>query len=306
MSVNESTLQAGIPELWHPALLRALRAPLVYEGLTTKEYEGDFAAAGDVVNIISTADVDVSNYDRNATYTGDALPLAGQKMVITEQKMFKFRVNDLDIKQVKPAYVEEQADRAAYKLKKTRDSFIADTMAAGVAEANQLGEFAIGTGPGQDDIFELLNQMATVLDDNYTPADDGTPRLDPDGGPEGGFRFVALPPFATEMLLNDPRKSSFNTSEAFRAYGDRYIGRTAAGLEMFKTTEAPTDTVNAVDYRTMIAGWSQATAFAAQFVKYERQRIVGALADLHMGVDVYGSKVLRPENLVSANIRRAA
>jgi len=56
----------------------------------------------------------------------------------------------------------------------------------------------------------------------------------------------------------------------------------------------------------VIAGWSEATAFAAQFQRYERQRIVGALADLHLGVDVYGVKVLRPDNLVSANIRLAS
>jgi hypothetical protein len=306
VSVNESIQQAGIPELWHPALLRALQAPLVYEGFCTTEYEGDIQSAGDVVTIITTADPTVSDYARDATYTGEALPLAAQKLVITEQKKFLFRVNDLDIKQVKPATVEEQMSRAAYQLKKTRDSFIANTMVASVAEDNQLGQFAIGTGPGQDDIFELLNQMNTVLDDNYTPADNGTPALDPDGGPMGGFRFVALPPFATEMLVNDPRRSSFGTTENLRTYGDRYIGRTVAGLEVFKTTEAPTTTINDVVYRQVVAGWSQATAFAAQFTRYERQRIVGALADLHIGVDVYGAKGIRPNNLVLANMRRAA
>jgi len=305
MSVNESVQQAGIPELWEPALLRALQTPLVYESFTTKEYEGTIRNAGDTVRIITTADPEISTYDRNATVTGDVLSLAGQTLVINYQKQFKFRVNDLDITQVLPAFVEEQAGRAAYQLKKTRDEDISAAMAAGVAEANQLGQYAIGTGPGQADIFELLLEMNAVLDENDTPADIGTPGMNPDGGPMGGFRFAAVTPRVRQMLLADPRKSSFNTSEAFRSYGDRYIGRNAAGLEIFVTNLAPDTTVSEVAYKTIIAGWSQATAFAAQFQRYERQRIVGALADLHLGVDVYGIKVLRPDNLVSANVRVA-
>lgn len=306
MSVNESIQQAGIPELWEPSLLRSLQTPLVYESLTTKQYEGNFSNKGDTVRIITTADPEISDYDRNATVSGDVLSLAGQTMVINYQKQFKFRVNDLDIKQVLPAFVEEQMARGAYKLKERRDKDISAVMAAGVAEDNRLGQYAIGTGPGQADIFELLLEMNRYLDDNDTPADEGQPRMDPDGGPMGGFRFAAVPPIVRQMLLADPRKSSFNTSEAFRAYGDRYFGRSAAGLELFITNLAPSTTVDNVAYRTVIAGWSEATAFAAQFQRYERQRIVGALADLHLGVDVYGVKVLRPDNLVSANIRLAS
>lgn len=306
MSVNESIQQAGIPDIWHPALLRALQAPLVYDNFVTKEYEGDIKSAGDTVTIVTTSDPDISDYDRDATPTGTALSLAAQKLNITQQKKFLFRTNELDNVQVKPATVEEQMARAAYQLKKTRDTFIADTMVAGVAEANQMGQFAIGTGPGQADIFELLNEMSTLLDDNFTPADSGVPALMPEGGPNGGFRFVALPPFAVEMLLNDPRRSSFGTSENLRAYGTRYVGRTVAGLEIFKTTEAPTTTVSDVSYRQVVAGWSMATAFAAQFNNYDRQRIPGTLSDYHIGVDVYGAKVLRPDNLVLANVRRAA
>lgn len=306
MSVNESQQQAGIPVLWHPALLRALRTPLVYEGLTTKEYEGDIRNAGDTVRIISTSDVGIVNYARDTPITTSVLPLAGQTLVITEQKAFNFQVNDLDMIQVKPAFVEEQAARAAYNLKKTRDSFIATTMADGVAEGNELGQFAIGTGPGQADIFELLNEMATVLDENDTPEADGPPGMQADGGPMGGFRFAAMPPFAAEMLLNDPRRSSFGTSENLRAYGQRYIGRTVNGLELFKTNQSPTTTVSDVSYNVLIAGWSQATAFAGQVTKFETQRVQGNFADMHMGMDVYGAKVIRPNNLVTANIRRAA
>jgi hypothetical protein len=305
MSVNESVQQAGIPELWEPSLLRALQTPLVYESQTTKEYEGTIRNAGDTVRIITTADPEISTYDRNATVTGDVLSLAGQTLVINYQKQFKFRVNDLDVTQVLPSFVEEQMSRAAYKLKLQRDTDIAAAMAAGVAEDNDLGEYAIGTGAGQADIYELLLEMNEVLDNNDTPADEGEPRMNPDGGPMGGFRFVSVTPLVRRLLLADPRKSSFNTSEAFRAYGDRYIGRNAAGLEVFVTNNAPSETVSDVEYRTIIAGWSQATAFAAQFQRYERQRIVGALADLHLGVDVYGIKVLRPDNLVIANVRAA-
>lgn len=306
MSTSPSNVQAGIPTLWHPALLRALQPNLVAEGLVTKEYEGEIKGKGDTVRILTTSDPAVVAVDRNGTISDQNLTLAGQTLTITEENGFSYRVNDLDVVQSGVTFVEEQSNRAAFKLKQTRDTFIFSTMAAAVAVDNQLNlvdsvaGYDVGTSPGDTDAFELLNRIATVLDESYTPDSWGQPNSSGDVE-NSGFRFAALPPFYAEMLLNDPRKTSFGTSENLRSYGERYIGRHVSGLELFKTTELPTSN----SYHVLLAGWSKATAFAAQVTKFETQRVQGAFADRHMGLDVYGAKVLRPDNLASALVKRA-
>jgi len=306
MSVSPSNVQAGIPTLWHPALLRALQPNLVAEGLVNRDYEGEIKGKGDTVRILTTSDPEIVAVDRNGTITDQNLVLAGQTLTITEENGFSYRVNDLDVVQSGVAYVEEQSNRAAFKLKETRDTFIFSTMAAGVAEDNQLNlvdsvaGYNIGTGANDTDAFEFLNRIASTLDDSKTPDGWGVPNSSGDPLNEG-FRFAVIPPFYAEMLLNDSRRTSFGTTENLKAYGQRYIGRHVSGLELFKTTELPTSTT----YKVLLAGWSKATAFAAQITKFETQRVQSAFADRHMAMDVYGAKVLRPDNLASALVQRA-
>lgn len=302
--VSESYQQAGIPINWHAALLRAVRKPLVMEGLTNREFEGDLAT-GNTVRIVMTADAEVADYDRNSTYTGSVLPLADQTLLADQQKMIRFRINDLDVRQVKPGFVDEQSARAVYNLKRVQDAFIAQTMYDGTASANYLGAYTVS--PVDADAFELASYAARVLDDNETPEDMGVPGMDPEGGPNGGFRFLVVPPLYAEQLVNDPRKSSFGTTDNLRTYGERYIGRSVAGLEIFKSTNLPSgsNTTAGAGYTACIAGWTKATAFASQFVKFETQRIVGALADLHLGVQVYGGKTVYPLNQVTFDVKAA-
>lgn len=309
MSVNDSEgSAAGIPEIWHGALLRSLRTPLVFEGLTTREYEGDITDAGDTVRILTTSDVSIGNYSRGTALTADDLVLTPQKLVIDQQKEFAFEVNRLDVKQAKPEFVAEQSSRAAYGLKKTRDSFIASTMKSGVADNNILNSgnaYSVGTGPGDADAFEILAQLATVLDENDTPEAGSSPSMEADGGPDGGFRFVAVPPFFAEMLVLDPRKSSFGTTDNLRTYGERYIGRSVAGLEIFKSNQCPTGDAGG-SARDVIAGWSKATAFAGQLTEFKDQDKQLDFARYYLGLDVYGAKVIRPSNLARAQVQRAS
>lgn len=304
MTISDSLgSAAGIPTIWHPALLKQMRTPLVYLGLTTREYEGDITQAGDTVRIISTTGVDVVDYVRGTPVTTQNLVLSGQSLVIDKQKAFNFTVNDLDMKQVKPAFIEEQSSVAAYELRKTRDTTIALAMQAGAG--TDLGDFSVGTGAGDADAFELLARMATALDEADTPDAGTMPSMDAEGGPDGGFRFVVVPPFFAEMLVIDPRKSSFGTTDNLRTYGERYIGRSAAGLEIFKSNQTPWGLTGTTTHRDVIAGWSRATAFAGQLTKFETQRVQGDFADFHLGLDVYGTKVIRSAQIVRAEVVRA-
>lgn len=305
MTISDSVgSAAGIPTYWSPDILAMMRTPLVFQGLTTREYEGEIRSAGDVVKVVSTSHVDVVDYVRGTPFTGQNLVLAAQEIPIAYQKRFAFVTNKLDQRQVLPNYVEQQASDATYELKKTRDQIIAAAMKAGASEDNILGTFAIGTGPNDADIFEIINSAATRLDETDTPDAGNMPSMEAEGGPQGGFRFAVLPPFACEMLVNDPRRSSFGTTDNLKTYGERYIGRSVAGLEIFKSNLCPVGDTGAA-YRDMLFGWSRATAFCGQMLDMEDQFVPGEPATLHFGIDVYGTKGIRADQLGRAELVKA-
>lgn len=292
MSINDGTPAAGVPQVWHPALLRALETPLVYEGLCNRKYEGEIQQKGDTVRIVSTADVATAPYVRGTPISAAMLPLTDQTLVITEANAFRFDIEDIDVKQNITAFADEQSRRATYNLKKDRDTFIAETMRDGVATANQIGTFSsVGTGAGEDDPYELLTDLATSLLEADTPED---------------FLFVVVPVWFAGELLKDPRRVSFGTNENLRAYGRRYLGTHISGLEVFQSNQVPFD-LTETDHHVAIAGWGgEACAFAAQIMKEEEQRIQGRFASMHIGLDLYGATVVRPDNLASMLVKKAA
>jgi len=296
---------AGIPTYWAPDIMAMVRTPLVFQGLTTREYEGEIRSAGDVVKVVSTSHVTVENYVRGIPFTGENLVLAAQEIPIEYQKRFAFITNKLDQRQVLPDYVAQQASDATYELKKTRDSIIAAAMKAGCAADNVLGTYAIGLGPNDADIYELLGDAATALDETDTPAAGNMPSMEVEGGPQGGFRFAVLPPFACQMITSGPARSSFGTTENLKTYGDRYIGRTVQGLEIFKSNQCPVGDTGAA-YRDVIFGWSRATAFCGQMLDMEDQFVPGEPATLHFGIDVYGTKTVRASQMGRFEIVKAA
>lgn len=303
MSVNDSQgAAAGIPVQMHAAVLRNLRTPLVFEGLTTREYEGDIQNAGDAVDIVTYTPGTVGNYTRGTPISAQTAVLSKVKLVVDQQKDFAIEINDLDVKQVKPDFADALMSDQAFELKKTRDTFIASVMRAGTAPDNDIGDFSVGTGPNDADAFEILARLATVLDENDTPAAGNNPSMDAEGGPDGGMRFVVVPPFFAEMLVVDPRRSSFGTTDNLRAYGERYIGRTVAGLEIFKSNQCAAGGGSRV---TVQAGWSRATAFAGQLLDFKQQDKQLDFAKYYLGLDVYGAKVIRPETLAYAEVQRA-
>ena len=155
--VSESYQQAGIPINWHAALLRAVRKPLVAEGLTNREFEGDLAN-GNTVRIVMTADVAIANYDRNTPITASILPLADQTLLADQQKSFNFQTNDLDVKQVKPAFVEEQSARAIY------NKFVIDN-----APAPSLGDLYARQRAAWDEAFPTPLSPLAASDKRYSP-----------------------------------------------------------------------------------------------------------------------------------------
>ena len=276
-----------VPEIWSPALLKALRDRLTYAqaGVVNRNYEGDIARAGDTVHITNFVDPSIRSYTKNGTITWDLLTDATQALVVDQADYFAFKVDDIDKRQALPGFVEEATTGAAYNLAKSADDYIAGLMKAGADAGNQLGATLLTT---PDEAYAMLVELRTVLTRSNTP-DDG--------------RFAVVPPEVYALLLQDDRFIRADASGTTAGLRNGQAGR-AAGFDVIESNRVPeTSTEAGADTSyTVIAGHSAATTYAEQIASVQARELENTFGDGVRGLHLYGGKVIRPTLLATAEV----
>jgi len=280
----------AIPAVWAANILRALNTLLVYGGpdVINRDYEGDIAQSGDTVRITTLGDVTVKSYTRDADIEPpEALTDAQLTLTIDQQDYFNFAVDDIDKRQAIPGLMDEAARRAAYGMRKKIDGFIASHF-TDIALANFIGSDAAPTTGFSANSKKAYNELVVLKK-----------LLDITDTPEEG-RFVVVPPWFELYLEQDDRVISFGTpanrsqlEEQYKAGDNGIIGR-AAGFNVYRSNNVPN--TGGKKWK-LIAGHSSAWSFALQLVETVAFRPERRFADALKGLQVYGSKVVRPVNL---------
>lgn len=279
-----------IPQLWAADIHKAFQTRLVYgqAQIVNRRYEGMIRQRGDTVSIQTVSDPTIRTHTRG---TNIAAPEAGhgasQVLRISEEKYFNITIPDIDRVQADPGLFEEYTGRGGYGLAKTMDSFIASTLAAGVASANELGSTATPLVPTADTAYEYLVDLDTLLSENDVPE-------------EG--RYSVVPHWFHGLLRKDDRFVSFGTAPNQQVLRGRPVGE-AANLTVYRSNQVPNTA--GVDYR-IIAGHAEACTFAEQMTAtpeaYRPElRFEDAIKELH----AYGARVTRPYSIAVLHANRS-
>lgn len=280
------TIEASVPVIWHGSLLRALETAHVYAqpGVVNTDYEGDIANVGDTVRISAIGDVAITGYTPNSDIAPpEALDDASTTLTITEGKVFNFAVDDVDRLQSRNGgeLVPVAMQRAAYGLRDIRDRFMAGHYTE-IAPANWIGDDvspkSISGSSAPEDAYDYLVDLGVKLDESDTPT-------------EG--RFAVIPPWFDGVLRKDPRFVGSGAAAADTRLLNSEVGQ-AAGFRLLKSNNVPN--VSGAKFK-IIAGHSIAWSFASQISKVETYRPERRFADAVKGLDLYGAKVVRPDNL---------
>ena len=285
MAQSATTVGSDIAQLWAAELQRSREKLLSYAQGCNRQYESRVLRGGDSVRINMVGDITVNTtHSRSADMSLQNLQTVDMTLVIDSEDDFAFYLDDVDSTQTISDLMPESMRRAAYKLRDTMDSYIASAMSNGAATT--LTAATVGTGGSDSDAFELLVDLSVKLDEANAPEDN---------------RFVFIPPWYKGLLLKDPRRTSFGTTQNLSTYGSGYLGRTVEGLEVFVSNNVPTSG----SAYTVIAGTRDATTLAEQINKYETVRHPTRFGDIHKGLHVYGAKVVRPSELVKVAVTQA-
>ncbi len=301
------------PDLWAAAVQSNLNKAHVYAARFNRKYEGQLKASGESVKINSIGRITAKSYTKNAGAGGTAasptiagidrpevLQGSGMWLVPDQMKYINFEIDDVDRYQQVPDLMSEATREAAYALEDATDLFAGSTLQSGVAgttdgTGNRLAaKTSVGTGPGDDDAYEILVDLFVKLSENDVPRS-----ID---------HWVVVPPWFYGMLQKDVRFTNYGTDKNRSTLANGIIGE-AAGFTIYESnnisgTTAGTLAVAGGAY-TIIAGIMDAATFAETLTETKAFEPQDSFNDAIKMLHVYGAKVTRPYALASVAVTQA-
>lgn len=294
------------PEVWSKVILAAEKKALVFggPGIVNDDYEGEISGPGTTVHITQFGDPEISNYAPNESIAYQELDDAGQELLIDQRKYFAFTIDDVDKRQAAgdmQAYLE---DRAAYKLADTADQFIAGLYTncayanilqnSSASSLNSNNGVTVNTYGGSstnpaDFYLKIVLPLKVLLDQAYVPA-------------KG--RYLVIPPWGMALLEQTQAFVSVATPAQQDVFANGLVGR-VAGMDVYVSN-------NSIEYDQTNNGWvvqaghPMALTFAEQIVQTEALRLQTTFADAVRGLHVYGGRLVRPDHIAVAGVKRPA
>ena len=302
-SVSGQTNSYFLPAVYSKKVLNFFRKSSVVEGITNTDYAGEITAYGDTVRIIKEPEITVYQYERGQDVTATKVTDQEINLVVDTANAFKFIVDDIETSMSHVNFKEVASSSAAYALRDAYDQGVLVTMFSGVSASSPnhilgsdnatdlaagtfdgTGNLDIGFASGEHDPIDVLSHMARLLDEANVP--------------EEGRWFLANPEFYEQLVQTSSKLMSvdFNAGQGSIRNGLVSSGK-LRGFDMYKTNNIAA-TSNAAG--KCLAGHMSSTCTAQTIVNTEVIRDPDSFGDIVRGLHVYGSKVLRPEALVSA------
>lgn len=270
------------PTIWSATLLDTLKNSLVFgaPGVANRQYEGEIQAAGTSVKITSISDPTVNSFTKDTDITIQALTDATTSLTIDQQKYFAFEVDDLDKVQSQGPILDQAAVQAAYALRNVADGVVSTALKADALAGNKLGATAVSTS---DMAFTLLTNFWVKLTKANVPVDG---------------RWCVVHPELYAKFLGDSRFINAQAAGTTEALRNGRVGR-ALGFDIYVSNNCA---AGASTGTMAYAGHPLGISYADQIIKVEAGRMEKRFADYVKGLHVYGTKVVRPAAIATADV----
>lgn len=262
-----------IPELWSATMLIAFQNAAVFAGLSNREYEGDLTR-GNKLHIVSPVPITVKDYKAaNRTTSADAISDTEIEINIDQEKNFDFYVDDIDRAQAAGS-LDAYSQSAAEGLVQDSDKHL-----AGLAVAGSTAVTPAVPATNADTAWDVIRDLRKALQKASVPAENRV--------------FVANAEFEALLLGHDSKLTAADVSGTTDGLRNAGIGR------ILRFDGYASENLPEVDKPQIVAFHRSALAYVSQVQETEAMRAENKFADRLRGLHVYGSKIVRPEAIVS-------
>lgn len=265
---------AFVPEIWGSKLNAGLEKNCVMLQCVNRNWEGDIASQGDTVKILTPGNVTIGTLDSTVSYS--EIAPTSTSLVIDQQKVFAFKINDVALAQANTDIMEGYLNKAKHAIEVEQDVYLLGKH-VDVASGNVIG----GTSTVAltvSNIYAQFVQLAQILKNSSAIVDGKKP-------------WVVINPDIEAILLQSTQfTSSYQIADETLRNGS--IGR-IAGMDVLVTPN-----LTATDGKiNVLAGTNDAITYASQLAKIEVLRDPDSFSDLVRGLYLYGAKTINTDAL---------
>lgn len=258
-----------VPEIWGSKLNAGLEKNCVMLQCVNRNWEGDIASQGDTVKILTPGNVTIGTLDATVSYS--EIEPTSTSLVIDQQKVFAFKINDVALAQANTDIMEGYLNKAKQAIEVEQDVYLLGKH-ADVAANNTIGGTA-AVSLTSANVYTQFVKLAQILKNSSAITDGQKP-------------WVVINPDIEALLLQSTQfTSSYQIADETLRNGS--IGR-IAGMDVLVTPN-----LTATDSKiNVLAGTNDAITYASQLAKIEVLRDPDSFSDLVRGLYLYGAKTV--------------
>lgn len=268
-----------VPKIWAKAIERELERKLVFAEDCNRQYEGDVKQMGDTVKILGVGKPTISKQKGGSIILPDAENVedTSVEMQINTVAYFNFLVDDIDQRQTVGGLMDALNTEATQELASEMDKDIAAL--AGTRDAKKL--YSDYKAVNADNVLGTLDLALQMLQENDVPAD---------------AKIVAtVPPWFLTHLRTAYTKLDTDNSDLLK---NGKVGRYNNILIKMSNNVYSTASGSNIMVRT-----ERAVAFANPLTHTEPYRPEKRFSDAVKGYVLYGTKIVRPKELMILNVK---
>jgi len=289
-----------IPEIWAAKLIENFYDATVLAAISNTDYEGEISRMGDTVNIRTTPELTIRPYQKGMTLTVERPDKPKIQLLIDQGEYFAAIEDDVDKVQSDINLMDTWAKDASEKMKIRIDQNILTSMLPDISALNRgatagrisqninLGTTGAARQVQKTDVLDFIVDLGTVLDEANAP--------------EAG-RFIVIPAWMAGMIKKSDLKDASLAGDTTSILRNGRIGM----IDRF-TLYVSHNLNSVVDGGNrcfnVIAGHKMGLTFASQMTEMESIRAESTFGNIIRGLQIYGSKVIKPEALAVGYVRQ--
>lgn len=267
MAVSNINAQNFIPEIFDAAVYRTLEDNLIAKKIC-RNYSNKVKQAGDTIHFNGLEDPAVSAYSGSVSY--ETLNSGRVSLLVDQQNYYAFDVTDIEDVMANVDLKGSQAERAGYMLRKTCDSYIMQLY--GQSSNTAITDSSCDTAT----ILSDIGLMKQTLAENNVDEND---------------MWLVISPWI--QLKLELAGIKFSINEGINGKGGMSWAK-ILGFDTYVTNQVYTS--GGVTYP--MAGSYNSIVYAEGLMKSETLRAETAFTNHVRGLHIFGSKVIKPKELV--------